>query len=235
MSLPAYCILPLAPFLNMSDTPSAPEPTSQATSACRQSSQEQASHTLSLRQHWLDTPSDDFTEGQVMLHSAPTGLTLNVTLQDRDIYNEATTPNQRTWELGDVVEIFVAVPGSPRYWELHITPGNQRLQLAWDPAGFKAYRQGNRPFSDFFVEDMSFMQSQTQIDSANDRWHIQAFIPWSSLGLPDGQTEYTLEIAVCRYDATHNKEKATLSSTAPLTKASYHRRHEWDTLRLVTE
>ncbi|WP_221773421.1 hypothetical protein [Ruficoccus amylovorans] len=170
-----------------------------------------------------------------MLHSDQMGLTLNITLEDKDIHNEATRPNQRTWELGDVVEIFVAVPGSARYWELHITPGNQRLQLAWDPAGFKAYRQGDRPFSDFFVEDMGFMQSQTQIDSANNRWHIQAFIPWSSLGLPDGQSEYALEIAVCRYDATHNKDKATLSSTAPLTKASYHRRHEWDTLRLATE
>ncbi|MDQ8194810.1 GDSL-type esterase/lipase family protein [Coraliomargarita sp. SDUM461004] len=189
-------------------------------------------HKLSFKQTWLEKESEDFRPATVELTPNTAGLDIVVNLEDEDIYSDATELNQKTWELGDVLEIFVGTPGQSAYWELHITPNNQRLQLAWDEHSFKAYRKGTQTFEDFLISDPEFIHSEVTVDTENNRWQARVFLPWESINLPRNQHQYTLELAFCRYDADHSKEKATLSSTAPLSKASYHRRHEWDTIQL---
>lgn len=189
-------------------------------------------HVLTFKQAWLEENSADFRPAKAELYPNKTGLQIVLTFEDEEIYNDATGFNQYALKLGDVAEIFVAVPGEPAYWELHITPNNHRLQLAWDKQRFESAKKGILTLEDCMVADPEFIQSAVTVDTAENRWQTTVFLPWKSIDLPDGQEIYTLELAFCRYDASRSQEKATLSSTAPLSKADYHRRHEWDVIQL---
>lgn len=48
---------------------------------------------------------------------------------DSHLHNRATADNQFTWDLGDVMELFLQVPGHEDYYEFHSTPEGRRLQL----------------------------------------------------------------------------------------------------------
>ena len=189
-------------------------------------------HRLVFKQSWLEKESEYFRSATAELYPNAMGLDIVLTLEDDDIYNDATELNQRAWTLGDVVEIFIGIPEQSAYWELHITPNNQRLQLAWNEESFKSVNKGARTLEDCMIADPEFIRSEVNVEQEQKRWKVHAFIPWESINLPRGRDEYTLELAFCRYDADHTQEEATLSSTAPLCKADYHRRHEWDVIQL---
>lgn len=189
-------------------------------------------HVLTFKQAWLEQTSDSFRPAIAELYPNKSGLKVIFTLEDDEIFSEATGFNQETWKLGDVVEIFLGIPGESDYWELHVTPNNQRLQLAWNPQSFEDFRQGAIPLQKCMITDPEFIQSEVTVNTEKKMWQCSVFIPWTSIKLATGQASYELELAFCRYDVSRNQKGATLSSTAALSKASYHRRHEWDTLLL---
>ncbi|MSU66598.1 MAG: hypothetical protein EXS38_10965 [Opitutus sp.] len=154
-----------------------------------------------------------------------------------EIYFKASAPsnrarglNERTWELGDICEVFLGIPDTTDYLELHVTPENQRLQLRWRTDGLERFRAGAAPLADFLVADASWVESVTAI--AQGYWFTEVVVPAAVLGCAAFAAGTALRAAVCRYDCDGRPEPV-FSSTAPLRELSYHRRQDWQDLVLT--
>lgn len=115
-------------------------------------------------QSWLREKDEAFRPGHVALYPRSGGLVVIASLRDEVIYTDATSGNQPMWELGDVFEIFIAVPSQSKYWELHVTPNNYRLQLEWTEQDFNSFRQKTSLLSDHVISDGGFFTSTTRIN-----------------------------------------------------------------------
>ncbi len=82
-----------------------------------------------LCQVWPAKPEADFASATVRTGWREDSLLVFAELPDADIFSRATGHNQRMWELGDVLEIFLSPENSVSYVEFHVTPTNYRLQL----------------------------------------------------------------------------------------------------------
>ncbi len=131
--------------------------------------------------------------------------------------------------MGDIAEYFLQDTTTGRYLELHVTPENQRLQLAWPLGGLDRFRAGKAALEDFLVTDPQWVESAATI--AAGHWTARAFVPFTCLGLSNGGNLPGLRTAVCRYDRSLGPE--LLSSTARLAEPNYHRQAEWAELKLV--
>lgn len=144
--------------------------------------------------------------------------------------NRACQLNERTWELGDVCEVFLQRIGRPEYMEVHITPENQRLQLLFPLGAIERVRAGQERLADYFVSYPEWVESHTRVDT--DFWSVRVRIPSLRFQLGQFGPEQILHTAVCRYDCTLGTTPA-LSSTAAFTQASFHRHGEWTPLVLT--
>jgi len=66
-----------------------------------------------LGQAWLVESQSEFSPATVRTGWRENSLFIFAELADRDIFNRATELNQRTWEMGDVFEIFLGSGGNP--------------------------------------------------------------------------------------------------------------------------
>ena len=187
-----------------------------------------------LRQHCLPNgPEPRFQPGWARVQWNERALRYEAVLKGRGPKNAACGLNERTWELGDICEIFFQDCGGERYLEIHVTPENQRLQLRWTPETFRAFVDGGmRDLSAPLVGDPAWLSSTARVHE--DYWSVCAIIPAQSLPIRDGALRVgaVFLTAVCRYDCSTGPG-FVLSSTAPLSEPSYHRRHEWDPLQLM--
>lgn len=131
---------------------------------------------------------------------------------------------ERTWELGDIAEFFLQETVTGRYLELHVTPGNQRLQLQWPAGGLAAFRSGRAAFEGFTLGPDAGLSSTATVWP--DRWRATLTIPASVLVLAGFTSGQTFRTAVCRYDCA-GAAAPVFSSTAPLQEPSLHRLAEW--------
>lgn len=144
--------------------------------------------------------------------------------------NQARTLNERTWETGEVCEIFLKAGDQAKYLELHVTPENQRLQLVFPLGGIQRVRSGADRLCDYFVGDPQWVDTRTRVET--DFWSMRACIPASRAGLSRFASQSVLHTAVCQYDYTSTSEPV-LSSTAMLRELFSHRHAEWTPLILV--
>jgi hypothetical protein len=187
-------------------------------------------HWQALGQSWRGGESEPgFNPGWARIQWSKSKLHYDAILLGIKPTNRAIRLNQRTWELGDVFEIFLQVGGEPRYVELHVTPENRRLQLLWPVGGLERLRQDAAGLEEFMVPSADWVQSSTHIGPGF--WVVHVSIPFSVLGLDPNAPIPPLRTAVCRYDYG-TLEKPVLSSTAPLQAADYHRLNDWQTLEL---
>jgi hypothetical protein len=176
---------------------------------------------LSLGQAWRGPSGVEpgFHPAQARARRTATGLRFEVVLNERGARNRAVRLNERAWRLGSVCEIFLK-HRADRYFELHVTPENRRLQLDWPDGGLAEVRAGRARLEDFMVSDESWCRSATGVQ--DDEWWVE--VEWPI-------TAADLRAAVCRYDCSQAGQPL-LSSTAPLTEAAFHRWQEWHRLRL---
>lgn len=184
-----------------------------------------------LRQAWLGfNGPDPINPGWTRARWSPEELRFEAVFTGKGAHNRASRLNDRTWELGDICEVFLLVPGARTYLELHVTPENQRLQLKWPFDGLERFRAGAARLEDFTVNDPTWIDSETEV--AIEAWIARMRIPTAVLGLPTLTRGLLFHAAVCRYDCTLGAEPR-LSSTAPLTAPNYHRLAEWEPLTLA--
>lgn len=186
---------------------------------------------MPLGQSWLKSgPESGFQPGWARIRWTPGALHYDAYFVGASPRNRARTLNERTWELGDICEVFLEVAGGPGYVELHVTPEDQRLQLLWRHGAFERFSAGEAPLTAATIDDPGWVRSSVHVSGTG--WLVRATIPAAVLGLAEFSPQNVLRTAVCRYDCGPLGEPVRLSSTAPLTFPSYHRREEWHLLVL---
>jgi hypothetical protein len=182
-----------------------------------------------LGQFWQPQPEPDFLPAQVRTGWRAQELFVFAELTDADIFNKATALNQYTWELGDVLEIFLRPVVQEAYLEFHVTPNNQRLQLRFP----RAKALDTAPPSAFTIAGEVF-RSRTWVRAEARQWFVLAQIPVASVcdrpaPLPGSEWLFSFS----RYDYTRGRTEPVCSSTSPHAVMDFHRQQEWGTLRFV--
>lgn len=189
---------------------------------------------IPLTQSWLLEEEPGFCPGIVRMGWRDQSLAVFAELTDADIFNHATGLNQRTWELGDVFEIFLCPANSSSYVELHVTPHNHRLQLRYpDSRAAEIAREMDR-FEEYLVSHEVF-RSVTWNDGNNGQWALYAEIPVANVTGASGPTDNAeWRFSFCRYEYTRGVTAPVISSTSPHSIPDFHRQHEWGVMTFKT-
>lgn len=186
--------------------------------------------TFEFRQAWLPKAESRFAPGVVRVGWRADVLLVFAELTDADIVSDATTSGQRLWELGDTFEIFLQPHGSPSYVELHVAPGNQRLQMRYDNAAIAAHVRVNGGFASVLLPGDGF-HSVTWVEPRAQRWFVYAEVPAVLVGCAAGSlAARQWRFSFGRYDYTRGHAEPVISSTSPHAEPDFHRRHEWNVL-----
>lgn len=135
---------------------------------------------LHFAQAWLAKKESRFQPATAFLGWREDALWIYGAMHDVDIYNDATQLNQDTWSLSDAFEIFLRpFPASPAtvWFEFHITPENQNLQLRW-PDTRKVveplFEKHGLPH--FTISEIVF-ESRVQVLRSDNQWRVPLKIP----------------------------------------------------------
>jgi len=145
-------------------------------------------------------------------------------MEDSDPYNDAEMKNDKTWTKGDVMELFLQMPGTNSYYEFHIAPGGATMELRI-PDSDKLHK-GEYKFEELICS--SGMRADA-INIYEDR-----FKGWAaSISVPLEHPERPLtgaRFCVCRYNYNRSWGNCPeLSSTTEFTceRPSFHELNFW--------
>lgn len=175
---------------------------------------------FTLGQAWRETPEPELRQSHVELTWRDRALEVVAELVDDDVFNTATAHNQRTWELGDVFEIFAGRADVEGYTEVHVTPDNLRLHLQLADAGHAARV---RDLAEVAMDPAAIASTAARTPAG---WRVTARVPLTA-GPGD-----LVRVSFCRYDWTRGRAEPVLSSSSPHPVPSFHRPWEWAVCRL---
>lgn len=188
-----------------------------------------------LQQAWLPKPEPRFAPGTVRLGWRDDTLHVLAELHDRDIFTFARHHNERLWELGDTLEIFLRPQNQAAYGEFHIAPNNLRLQLRFADASDVEQARKDGSFAARLVQASGF-NSRTWVRPDLGRWYAFAQIPAASvIGAPAPLPGSEWRFSCCRYDYTRGFPEPVISSISTHSLPDFHRLEEWGTLRFETK
>lgn len=186
---------------------------------------------LPLRQAWRPEGLEPrFRPGWARVRWSPDAFWIETFFRGGRGANRATRLNERTWELGDVAEVFLEEVGDRRYLELHVTPENRRLQLLLGHGEVDRLRDGTAELATFLVADAGWVTSETS--GGDDHWAVRVRLPAARFGRGPLAAGRRFRGSVCRYDCA-SPDAIVLSATASLAEPDYHRRADWDEFLLV--
>lgn len=153
-------------------------------------------------------------------------------MDDSELRSFGTRRNDRIWE-GDVFEVFLKPSRDrPEYYEFQVNPRSVILELAFPERGFDFATLAARPP----LGMTAVAVCQGTVDQTGDRdrgWTVEGRIPWSvfapSGGRPAAGSVWSF--ALCRYDYGPPETKPVTTSSAPLTRPSFHRYEDYGKLR----
>jgi hypothetical protein len=184
----------------------------------------------SMQQTWQAALDKDFTPAMIRVGWRRTSLFVFAELDDADIFTRATAHNQRMWELGDVLEVFLSPEGAQEYVEFHVTPDNWRLQLRFPDTATLRRAQAENRFDHLLLPDGVFF-SRVWIQPEKKKWFVLAEIPAAAVcGTHQPMPGMRWKFSFSRYDYIRDRKDPIYSSTSPHPKLDYHRREEWGTL-----
>ncbi len=189
---------------------------------------------LTFGQHWLTEQQADFSPAQVYIGWRDDDFYALATLHDADIFTEATADGQEMWALGDVFEIFLrALPGDSWY-EFHVTPNDDHLELRWpNNPEISRLEVKEKGLGAFIMKGRSF-SSHTRTCCDSQHWQVLVKIPAALIAdkksISDGDAWL---VSFCRYDYWRDERSPVLSSTAPLTVADFWRQQEWQQMTFM--
>ncbi|MFH1496234.1 MAG: hypothetical protein ABII82_00275 [Verrucomicrobiota bacterium] len=186
---------------------------------------------LELGQPWFSGPEADFQPGTVWLGVCGEDLLVFATLRDDAPANRAVQWNEPTWMTGDVLELFFQAEGRPGYWELHVTPENQRLQLFFPSTAAFHERRGHRHWA---VAESRF-ESLARVNAAGDGWQVMMRVPLALVldepreqdGGGGGRGSRGFRFLFSRYDYQPGRARPVTSATARMTAPDFHHIPEW--------
>jgi nucleoside-diphosphate-sugar epimerase len=176
---------------------------------------------FTLGQFWNAAPEPGLKPTTVSATFSDGKLHVVAELEDDDVFNTATTHNQRTWETGDVFEIFARRDDSEEYVEVHVTPENIKLHLKFTDFGHTSRIEDDISRVAADPEEIASTAQRTETG-----WRATASVP-----LPAGPGD-RIRVSFCRYDATRGQEALVLSSTSPHPVLRFHRPLEWTLCRI---
>lgn len=188
-----------------------------------------------LGQSWRKAPEPEFRPATVRVGWREDHFMVFAELEDEDIFTRATGHNQRMWELGDTLEMFLQCGDSSRYVEFHVTPANWRLQLGFPDTATLRRAQANNFFDDLLLADGVF-QSRTWSEPGQKRWYVHARIPAAAVCGPGATLPGSpWRFSFSRYDSTRGRKEPVLSSSSPHPQPDFHSRAEWGTVNFVRQ
>jgi hypothetical protein len=156
-------------------------------------------------------------------------------MEDADLYADIKERNGMTW-LNDVFELFFKPsPDKLAYYEFQVNALNTPLDLFLPSRGAGGY-QRFAPLTAPAVESaVKHRGTLNKWDDKDAGWVVEGRIPWSAFkgtgGIPHPGAKW--RFALCRYDYSVAFDSPELSSTAPLTRADFHRYEDYGELTFV--
>jgi hypothetical protein len=180
-----------------------------------------------LKQAWLEKEEADFAPGFVRIGWRENSLLVFAELIDVDIFNAATSLNQRAWEMGDTFEIFLQPVDYPMYFEFQVTPNNHRVQLQFANIGDVENIRKSGSVEPALMYNEAF-RSRTWINHNVKCWYVYAEIEAEKLGDQAGPLQgRQWRFSFGRYDYTRNRSEPIISSTSLHAEPDFHRQQEW--------
>jgi hypothetical protein len=177
---------------------------------------------FTLGQFWNEVQEPELKPTKAWATFSENTLHVTAELDDDDVFNTATAHNQRTWETGDVFEIFIRRDDSENYTEVHVTPENVKLHLKFDDFTHTGRIEGD--ISRVAADPDEIIASAERTLTG---WRVSASVPLSA-GPGD-----LIRVSFCRYDASRNQPYPVLSSSSPHPELSFHRPLEWTLCQIV--
>ena len=180
-----------------------------------------------LGQAWRKEPESGFLPATVKFSWRADALLMFAELNDVQIVSRATGLNQRMWELGDVLEVFLRPEKQSAYVEFQITPPNHTLQLRFPDTATLRQAQAANHFDDFLLPGRVF-HSRTWLEPERQRWFVYAAFPVTVVGgakevIPGERWHFS----VSRFEDSGAGQAPIPSSTSPHPTPDFHRQSEW--------
>lgn len=185
---------------------------------------------LPFLQAWQSDSDPAFQSACVWLGWDEALLYVLAELEGRAPSNPIKAFNVPSFDSGDVFEIFLKPRGQESYFEIHVNPNNQQVQLRIPSVEeFKQVREVGLPKT--WYVNLPDLTSNVTVDPARGKWFVYVEIPHAQLTeakkLVVGDQ---WEVNFARYDYSANGEIPVLSATALLQQPDFHRIQEWDVL-----
>ncbi len=180
---------------------------------------------------WTKTPRQGTTAYLVWDAAA---LYYAARMTDLELRSFGSKRNDILWN-GDVFELFFKPNAqAPAYYEFQANPRELVFELAFPERG---HNHGDIARTPPLGSKVAVSLEGT-LDHPGDQdaaWIVEGRIPWTAFaptgGKPSPGDEW--RFALCRYDYGPDGTKPVLSSSAPLTKPSFHRHEDYGLLKFA--
>jgi hypothetical protein len=186
---------------------------------------------LALGQAWQETPDETLAPGRAWFAVTPADVIVGVEFVDADIFNPATRLNELGFLKGDVMELFWKPAMQEAYYEIHVSPRGQILQLKF-PGPQTPRPKGSQPpveehLKQYMVKEPLFSIRLLHVRE-NEKWGCVVAVPGTLMrGASKGLRGEDVTLSVCRYDYSRALPAPTISSTSQHMAKSFHRSSEW--------
>ncbi len=153
-------------------------------------------------------------------------------MTDTELRSHGTKRNDSLWD-GDVFEMFFKPSvAAPEYYEFQANPKALVFECYFPRRGVYPADLNKAPV----LGNTAVVRLDGTLDQSGDKdasWAVEGRIPWSAFAPTGGKPKPREEwrFALCRYDYGPEGTKPVLMSSAPLTRASFHRHEDFGGLR----
>lgn len=188
-----------------------------------------------LRQAWRGEAEPGFRPCCVRTGWNDAALLIYAELEDEDIHNPTTELNAFSYMHGDVFEMFLRPVEQSAYFEFHVSPQNQKLQLRFpeEHALSKMRAQGKGLPADWRISGW-MINTRVKVCAGESKWRVFAEIPFEKVAevrRPEPGSEWLFSFS--RYDYTRGIKEPVLSSSSGHSELNFHRQQDWGVLHFA--
>ncbi len=160
-------------------------------------------------------------------------LYVSADLDDADLYADIAEHDGQIWD-NDVFEVFLKpAVDKPSYYEFQVNAKNAQFDCFIPRRGHVGRF---RKLHDFAIESSVKLRGTLDTWTDTDKgWSVEMRIPWTDFmhsgGRPEPGDEW--RFALCRYDHDVGRERPELSTSAPLSKLSFHQHEDYAPLKFI--